>query len=201
MKDLGMAKKDIINAVVLILIINILIMSAAAGTVFRNKATLNSIEEMILIFAKLGTFAPTIFLFGLLAAGFSSQLPNIMMFNWLKNNYLNSNETMSTARHRIISACYSLLAYVITIQNIRPVPLMIVSQVTGCLLLPVVAGFLVYAYNKKDIMKEYVAKKRLNIVFILIMAFALFMSIKTAKGLKEYIYMNVIAQEKQVDSK
>jgi Mn2+/Fe2+ NRAMP family transporter len=192
LEDMDTVKKDILNAVILILIINILIMAAAAGTVYKNKGTLNSVAEMISIFNQLGKSAPAIFLFGILAAGFSSLLPCCMMFCWLKNNAFNSQESMRTPKHRILTFITLFGGLAIALMGFRPVPLVIATQVTGCLVSPLIALFFIYTYNKKSIMRGHVSGWKLNVVLCLLFIFAFWMAFKTGSKLKKYILEDVL---------
>ncbi len=68
-----------------------------------------------------GSFATSIFAVGIIAAGVSSQFPNVLMLPWLLCDYNQSNAGDDPARYRIMVFLISLLGLVVPIFDARPV--------------------------------------------------------------------------------
>jgi manganese transport protein len=75
-----------------------------------------------------GKFATAIFAFGIIAAGVSSQFPNVLMLPWLLCDYNDSERKMTLPKYRIMVLIISLLGLVVPIFHARPVFVMIISQ-------------------------------------------------------------------------
>lgn len=77
-------RNDAIVAVAMMFVISGSIMAAAAGTLHAEGLGLDKASQMIGLLEPLaGSFATTIFVVGIVAAGVSSQFPNVLMLPWL----------------------------------------------------------------------------------------------------------------------
>ena len=90
---------------------------------------------------------------------------------------------MTLPKYRIMVFLISLLGLVVPLFNARPVAIMVMSQAFGAVILPLTVGCIFYLTNRKDLMGEHKNNALTNLVFCLIMLFALFMSYLAIKGL------------------
>ncbi len=82
--DLKKQRNDAIISVSLMFIISAAIMAAAAGTLFAEGLGMTEASQMITLLEPLaGKFATAVFAVGIIAAGVSSQFPNVLMLPWL----------------------------------------------------------------------------------------------------------------------
>jgi len=84
MKNLRVQRNDALFSAVMMFIISASIIASAAGSLFLKGIHLEKVSEMINLLEPLaGSFAVFIFVIGLIAAGISSQFPNVLMVPWL----------------------------------------------------------------------------------------------------------------------
>lgn len=181
-------RNDAIFSVSLMFIISASIMAAAAGTLYVEGIGLSNASQMIGILEPLaGSFATAIFAFGLVAAGVSSQFPNILMLPWLICDYTGAKRDMTLAKYRIMVFAISLLGLVVPIFEARPVFVMIISQAFNAVILPITVGCIFYLCNRSDLMKEYKNSTVANIVLTAILLFSIFTSFFAVKGVWQLI--------------
>ncbi len=182
-KDEATQKSDAIFSVFLMFIISISIMAAAAGTLYPANLGLSEASQMITLLEPLaGKMAVAIFAIGIIAAGVSSQFPNVLMLPWLLCDYNQSPREMKLGKYRIMVFFISLLGLVVPIFNARPVFVMIISQALNSVILPLTVGCIMYLGNRKDLMQEYKFKTTTNITLLLILLFSIFTSAIGVRG-------------------
>lgn len=171
MSDYNKQRNDAIFSVFLMFVISASIMAASAGTLHQEGISLSSASQMIGILEPLaGSLATSIFAFGLIAAGVSSQFPNILMLPWLICDYKGIKRDMTLTKYRIMVFVISLLGLIVPIFEARPVFVMIISQAFNAVILPVTVGCIFYLSNRKDLMQEnkngLVANLALGTIFL-----------------------------------
>ncbi len=117
-----------------------------------------------------------LFAIGIIAAGVSSQLPNILMLPWLLNDYSSSPQPMTLPRYRIMVFFISLLGLVVPIFETRPLFIMILSQTFNAFILPVTVLCIFYLSNKVTLMGQHRNTLLSNMILSAILAFSLFTS-------------------------
>lgn len=182
-KDFNKQRNDAIVSVVLMFVISASIMAAAAGTLYKAGLGLSNSSQMINLLEPLaGSLAATVFAIGIVAAGVSSQFPNVLILPWLLCDYNQSSRDMTLPKFRIIVFIISLLGLVVPIFKASPVIVMIVSQAFNAVILPVTVACILYLGNRKDLMGEYKNKVITNIILIAILLFSLYTSSMGIKG-------------------
>jgi len=127
----------------LMFFISAAVMAAAAGTLFAEGLGLSRASQMIELLEPLaGTFAMSIFALGIVAAGVSSQFPNVLMLPWLICDYRETERNMTLPKYRVMVFLISLLGLVVPFFGARPVLVMIVSQAFNAVILPITLHFL-----------------------------------------------------------
>ena len=183
MADDQQQKRDAMVAVVLMFVISASIMAAAAGSLYIEGISLDRASQMIGLLEPLaGSFATSIFAVGIIAAGVSSQFPNVLMLPWLLCDYNQSPRDMSLAKYRVIVFFISLLGLVVPIFEARPLIVMIASQALNSVVLPLTVTCIFLLGNNKALMKEHVHSRFINIVLILIFLFSIVISFMGIKG-------------------
>ena len=163
-------------------------MAAAAGTLFVEGVGLDKASQMIGLLEPLaGSFAATIFAVGIVAAGVSSQFPNVLMVPWLLCDFNQSERDMTLPRYRIIVLGISLLGLVVPIFEARPVFVMIISQAFNSVILPVTVACILYLGNRKDLMGEHRNTTTSNIVLTAILLLSLVTSSMGIRGVWQII--------------
>jgi manganese transport protein len=182
--DYKKQRNDAAFSVILMLIISAAIMAAAAGTLHVEGVGLSKASQMVALLEPLaGPLAASIFAFGLIAAGVSSQIPNVLMLPWLLCDYTGAERNMTLSRYRILVLLISLLGLVVPIFEARPVVVMIASQAFNAVILPVTVACIFYLSNRKDLMQSYRNGWIANSIFGLIFLFSIFTSAVGINGL------------------
>lgn len=181
-------RNDAAVSVSLMFIISASIMAAAAGTLYAEGLGLSRASQMIELLEPLaGTLATSLFAVGIIAAGVSSQFPNVLMLPWLLCDYTGAKRDMTLPKYRIMVFMISLLGLVVPFFGARPVLVMIVSQAFNAVILPITVACILYLSNRKDLMGEYKNTLFANIILIAILLFALFTSFIGVRGVLQLI--------------
>ena len=188
LKDLKMQRKDALFSAFMMFLVSAAIMASAAGALHAKGATLESVTQMINLMEPLaGFFAVTLFTLGLVAAGVSSQFPNVTLLPWLLDDYYQKKPNMKRPSYRIIVLVLSLLGLIVPVFEAKPIAIMIISQAFGALILPVTVACILYLGNKKKLMREYSFTWGSNLLLVLIFIFAVTMSYMSYSGLFDTI--------------
>ena len=188
LKDYAKQRNDAAVSVTLMFVISAAIMAAAAGTLHAQGMGLSNASQMIELLEPLaGPLATSIFATGLIAAGVSSQFPNVLMLPWLLCDYTGAERNMTLARYRILVLLISSLGLVVPIFEARPVFVMIVSQAFNAVILPVTVACIFYLGNRKDLMGEYKNTMTANCILAAILLFSVFTSIVGIRGVGQLL--------------
>jgi len=186
--DYSRQRNDALLSVTLMFIISASIMAAAAGTLHKEGYALTQAYQMIELLKPLaGTLATSLFAVGLIAAGVSSQFPNVLMLPWLLCDYAGLERDMRLAKYRILVFVISLLGLVVPLFEARPVFVMIVSQAFNAVILPLTVACIFYLSNRKDLMGEHCSGATGNIVLTAILLFSLFTSSVSVRGVLQLL--------------
>lgn len=189
LKDYKKQRNDAMFSVTLMFVISAAIMASAAGTLHLEGIGLSKASQMISLLEPLaGTLATSIFAIGLIAAGVSSQFPNVLMLPWLLCDYNNSKRDMTLGKYRILVFLISLLGLVVPIFDARPVFVMIVSQAFNAVILPITVACIFYLSNRTDLMGEYKNNWASNSILAVILLFSIFTSVIAIGGVWNSIF-------------
>ena len=180
--DMKKQRNDAFVSVAMMFVISASIMAAAAGTLHAEGLGLTKASQMIELLEPLvGAVATSLFAVGIIAAGVSSQFPNVLMLPWLLCDYNQSKRDMTLSRYRIMVFLISLLGLVVPIFEARPVFVMIVSQAFQSIILPVTVVCILYLGNRRDLMGEHKLNTTTNIFAGAILLFSI---VTTSMGIK-----------------
>lgn len=181
--DARKQRNDARVAVIMMFIISGSIMAAAAGTLFPAGLGLDKASQMIGLLEPLaGSFATTIFVVGIVAAGVSSQFPNVLMLPWLLCDYSQTERVMTLPRYRVMVLVISLLGLVVPIFEARPVIVMIVSQAFNAVILPVTVLCILYLGNRRDLMGTHRHSVVTNVALVAILLFSMATTVMGIRG-------------------
>jgi len=184
LRDEPHQRRDALFAVVMMFVISAAIMAAAAGALFAEGIGLDHPSQMITLLEPLaGPFAVSIFAIGIIAAGVSSQFPNILMLPWLICDYRNLPRDMALIHYRVMVFFISLLGLVVPLFDARPILVMIASQAFNVVLLPTTVACIFYLGNRKDLMGDHSHGRIMNASLLAIFLFSLVTSYMGFQGL------------------
>ncbi|MEO0425032.1 MAG: Nramp family divalent metal transporter [Pseudomonadota bacterium] len=174
-------RHDALFAVVMMFVISAAIMAAAAGTLHAEGLALDDAAQMISLLEPIaGPLASAVFTIGIVAAGVSSQFPNVLMLPWLLCDYTGSPRDMTLPRYRLMVFAISLLGLVVPVFEARPLLVMILSQAFNAVILPVTVGCILYLGNRRDLMGAHRHTLATNAALTAVLLFSL---VTTAMGL------------------
>jgi manganese transport protein len=183
-EDYKVQKRDALFSGIMMFIVSASIMAAASGSLHKQGIRLENVSEMIgLLEPVAGMFAVGIFTLGVVAAGVSSQFPNVSLLPWLLDDYGNNKPNLRRTDYRIYVLFLSLLGMIVPVFNAKPVTVMIASQAFSALILPVTVACLIYLANKKRVVGERRLSVSANIQLALVMIFSVIMSYMSYSGL------------------
>lgn len=183
-EDVAMEKRDAGVSATLMFIVSAAVMITAATTLHKQGLHLNRISEMIPMLEPLfGEFALSIFVIGVIAAGISSHLPNLLVIPWIISDYQGLDRNVKTSRNRILLLVLSLASLFGVIVGVKPIFLMLMSQACIAMVLPIVLGGLIYLTSKKTIMGQHINTTKDYVILAGILVFALYMSSLAVQGL------------------
>ena len=188
LEDEKTQRNDAMVSVALMFIISASIMAAAAGTLYVEGLGLSRASQMIELLEPLaGSFAVSIFAIGIIAAGVSSQFPNVLMLPWLICDYRGADRDMTLPKYRLMVLMISLLALVVPLLGARPIFVMIISQAFNTIILPLTVLCIFHLTNRSDLMGENKNKLIGNVILIAIFLFSLIIAFIAMKGLGQTI--------------
>jgi len=183
-EDDAQQRRDALFATVMMFVISASIMAAAAGTLYVQGVGLEVPAQMITLLEPIaGPIAVTVFAIGIIAAGVSSQFPNLVMLPWLICDYQNIERDMTQTRFRVIVFLMSLLGLVVPLFAARPVVVLILSQAFNVVLLPATVACILYLGNRSDLMGEHRNSWLTNLALAGIFLFSLVVGYMAFQGL------------------
>ena len=183
MKDNAIQKRDALVSVVLMFVISAAVLITAATTLHVQGLKMNHVAEMIPLLEPLaGKAAITVFTLGILAAGISSHLPNLLVIPWLIIDYRDEVQNTKTPRNRLILFVLSLIAVLGVALKFKPVFLLLLSQASIAIILPVSIVSLFYLTSRKSVMGHETNKPVVKIILTLISLFSVYICLLGIKG-------------------
>ncbi len=184
MADYKTQRRDALFSGFLIFIVSAAIMAAAAGALHGGGVKLENVSDLITLLEPFaGRIGVAIFVIGLVAAGVSSQFPNVALLPWLLDDYHQRKPNMKRRDYRMYALIISLLGLAVPILNAKPIVIMIASQAFGALLLPITVSCIFILGNKSSLMKSYKYTLPINIALSGILIFSLIMSYMSIRGI------------------
>ncbi|MGF1557123.1 Nramp family divalent metal transporter [Paucihalobacter sp.] len=183
--DLSFARKDTVVAVVLGGLVSMSIIVSAAGI---QNTNIENASDLALGLAPLyGDVSTYIMALGLFAAGITSAITAPLAAAYVATGCLGWSIKMKSNKFRAIWMSILLLGVVFASLGIKPIEIIKFAQVTNGLVLPMVAGILIWMMNKSEILGLYINKKWQNIVSILLLLVVLFLGLKSVFQVMKWI--------------
>lgn len=175
--------RDARISALLMFVISAAIMITAATTLHQKGIKLNHITEMVDIMVPIaGEGAMNFLVIGIVAAGLSSHLPNLLVIPWLVIDFRDEPRDITKTKYRIILSLLSVFSVAGVWIGYKPVFILLISQAFLSIVLPLIVASIFYLTSRKDLMKGSHNSISETVFLGLIMLFALFMSIQGLKG-------------------
>lgn len=182
--DLKAARKDTYVSIILGGLVSIaIIISAAAikdGEV-KNAADLAKGLEPLY-----GSFSKYFLSIGLFAAGITSAITAPLAAAYVARGCFGWETNLKSARFRAVWIFILLLGVVLSSAGWKPVEIIKFAQVANGLLLPIIAGFLLWVVNRSSVLRNYRNTKFQNILGILIVLTTIVLGIRSMEKVFQF---------------
>lgn len=150
------AKADTVISIGLGGLVAILITSTAAASIYANALSVQSAADMAVQFEPLfGSMAKYLLGIGLFAAGLSSAITAPLATSFAVSELLKVKGGEKSVAFKAISVSILLIGSALALTGIKPIKLILLAQFANGLLLPIVACFLLFALNRKNVLGQY----------------------------------------------
>lgn len=182
-------KRDALVSATMMFILSAAVMVTAAATLHANGHKMNHIKEMIPMLKPIfgSSLALFVFAIGIMAAGISSHLPNMMVIPWLTDDLNGKPRNTQTGQKRVLLGVLTLVS-ILGVFMARPVFLLLLSQVGISIVMPMALLGLIYLSARHIKQPAHKPKPIEWPLLILIACFSLFMSFQGIRGLIEDIF-------------
>lgn len=176
-EDISKAKKDTIISIVLGGLVSFaIIISAAAipSTDIKNTADLAlSLEPLY------GNAAKYLLAIGLFAAGITSAITAPLAAAYVAKGCLGWNVNLKSNQFRMVWIGILVLGILCSSLGIKPIQIIKIAQIANGLLLPLIAGILLWIMNKEHLLGVYKNTKLQNFIGLCIVTFSIFLGLKS----------------------
>jgi len=175
-EDLKFARKDTVISIILGGLVSMAIIISAAAiqtTDISNAADLA--KGLAPLF---GDFAKYFMALGLFSAGITSAITAPLAAAYVAKGCLGWSGGLKSTKFRFVWIAILFLGVLFSSIGIKPIEIIKFAQVANGMLLPIIAGILLWIVNKKSVLGSYVNSKTQNILGILIVCIAIFLGVK-----------------------
>ena len=175
--DLNHAINDTIIAVVLGGLVSMCIIVSAASI---QNADIKSASDLALGLKPLfGSFATYFLAIGLFAAGITSAITAPLAAAYVACGCLGWSTALTSTAFRGVWMCILLLGIICSSLGISSIDIIKFAQIANGMLLPIIAGMLIWIMNKESILDGYKNNIKQNIFGVLILLISILLSVAT----------------------
>ena len=169
---LGEARRDSLAAVTLGGVITLAILLTAVP-LYLASLDVQGVGDMARqLEPLLGTAARWLFALGLFAAGLTSAITAPLAAAWATSGLLGWNADMKSLRFRMVWMSIIAVGAFFAATGSRPLQAILLAQAANGLLLPVIAGFLLWVMNRPEVVGSAVNHWRSNLAGAIVVLFA-----------------------------
>lgn len=188
MSNLRDQRKDAVWAAVLIFIISASIMAVATSVLHSKGIVIDKVLDMIYTLEPVaGRFAVVVFFFGIVAAGFSSIFPILMITPLMIADLQQGELDISSKRFKLFAAASCIIGLFGVAIGGNPIQIQILSQVFNVFVLPLVVVCIGILINSKALMEGYKASIGTNMLLFFAFVFSIIISYNGIIGIYEIL--------------
>lgn len=176
-KDLKYARTDTILAVILGGIVSISIVISAAAIQTQNIT--NAADLAKGLEPLFGSFSKQFLALGLFAAGITSAITAPLAAAYVATGCLGWSAELNTKRFRAIWILVLIVGIISSSTGFKSIQVIQFAQVANGILLPVIAGFLIWIVSKNSVLGEFRNTKAQTYFAIIILIITLFLGTKS----------------------
>ena len=175
--DLKYARKDTFIAVILGGLVSMCIMISAAS--IQASEVHNAIDLAKGLEPLFGSFAKYFLAIGLFAAGITSAITAPLAAAFVMSGCLGWKDDMHTLKFKSVWGSIIILGVLFSSLGIKPIEIIKFAQVTNGILLPVIAGFLMWIMNRTSVLGIHKNSVKQNVFGSIILIISILLSLAT----------------------
>jgi len=185
-KDLNAIRKDTIISIVLGGFVSMAIIISASSIELGEISNASDLAKSL---APLyGDFATYFLWIGLFAAGITSAITAPLAAAYVARGCFGWKTGFKSKQFRFVWMVILVLGVVFSSIGIKPIEIIKFAQVANGILLPVIAGVLLWVVNKKTVLGNFVNSKGQNVMGVIILMITIFLGIR---GLDKVFSFNI----------
>ncbi len=162
----------------------IVVTSAASGSGAEVK---NAADMAIQLEPLLGRWAKDFLGIGLIAAGISSAITAPLAAAYAANGILGWSAGMKDAKFKAVWMAILGIGVLFSMLSFSPVAIIQFAQIANGILLPLVAVFLMYIVNKKELLGDYVNSTMQNMLGAIVILIAILVGLRSLNSVFQFI--------------
>ena len=175
-EDVFAAKKDTIISILLGGFVSIAIIISAAA--IQSKEVLNAADLAEGLAPLYGNFSKYFLAIGLFAAGITSAITAPLAAAYVAKGCLGFSGDLKSKQFRWVWMFILIVGVIFSSINRKPIEIIKFAQVANGILLPIIAGILLWIMNKKSVLGSFVNSKFQNFLGFIILLITLFLGLK-----------------------
>ncbi len=175
--DLKFARKDTIIAVVLGGLVSMCIIISAAA--IQNQQVTSAADLAMGLEPLFGSYAKYFLAIGLFAAGITSTITAALAAAYVATGCLGWKTELKSTKFRAVWMFILFLGVLFSSLGIKPIEIIKFAQAANGMLLPIIAGFLLWIMNKKSVLGDFKNTKLQNSIGFIILAVTIFLGLKS----------------------
>ncbi len=177
MSDLKYVRNDTVIAIVLGGLVSMCIIISAAA--IQSKDINNASDLAKGLEPLFGSFAKYFLAMGLFAAGITSAITAPLAAAYVASGCLGWHSNLKSKKFRGVWMFILLLGVLFSSLAIKPIDIIKFAQVANGILLPVIAGFLIWIMNKSSVLGVHKNSIKQNIFGFIILGISILLSVTT----------------------
>ena len=175
-EDVSFARKDTIISIILGGLVSMAIIISAAAIQTTDIANAADLAKGLA--PLFGDFATYFMALGLFAAGITSAITAPLAAAYVAKGCLGWSGGLTSKKFRFVWFAILFLGVLFSSIGIKPIEIIKFAQVANGILLPIIAGILLWIVNKKSVLGNFVNTKTQNILGVFILLIAIFLGVK-----------------------
>lgn len=174
--DLKSVRKDTVISIILGGLVSMAIIISAAS--IAGQEILNASDLAKSLEPLYGKFAKYFLAIGLFAAGITSAITAPLAAAYVAKGCFGWQDGLKSKRFRMVWIFILTIGIVFSSLGIKPIEIIKFAQVANGILLPIIAGILLWVINKRSVLGNYINSKTQNIIGFIIVLITIFLGVK-----------------------
>jgi len=160
-------------------LVSMAILIVAATAMQGMSGDISSASDMaIQLEPLLGSWAKYVMALGLFSAGVSSAITAPLAAAYAARGIFGWENTKTSSKFRLVWMCILLIGVIFSSLGFKPITIIQFAQIANGLLLPIIAIYLLYMMNRKDLLGRFVNSSIQNAFGLFVIIITLFLSFR-----------------------